>query len=612
MKITGRYPFLIHLALLYFALISRQILAEFQLHTGVLLNFINLHPAETVYPIKFDIELPEFQKIPTYHIANGSESDREDIFQLASAINTSDMALQDLVEFYWETENSQFSMRIPRGLDIIGNFMSWCCNLATHQEIFPYGTTARDTFKGLNSQVSAAFQKVANNNIKIGNYSTAVRQFLVKMTDSISTIIDAVNTGHDRLVLENLLALYKKDLAIEYSLINVINAQKFHEIISDCAENRLSPLAITPKKLKSALQVLQQQLRGQNFALAIPFSQITEYYANPLAKCSRSDIILDVHLKIPLVSTKITWQFIQFKSLAFAHNSQTCRISVMEEVAVGSTRDKAAAHLFKFERRVTDTIALISDSPLQTKSAACVRALISPRITLEALKYACPFHCVPTQDLVIQKIEDRTFVLTNPLALSVNCNGNVSTLPHANAAKGAIQVTIPCNCSLHSPSETLIRTVFPCFSSHTEARLINMIPNQWTRLPDSIYVAQISSFPNLSAILHENWADELPPVLQLDSPNITSFDWDFSVKTFTATSSIIHWLILILLAVYILGQQRQAHQSQTPPKIETHINITSEPQAKPVDEGKSDLVELGELQDTEEIYTKVPFFHSPQ
>jgi hypothetical protein len=110
--------------------------------------------------------------------------------------------------------------------------------------------------------------------------------------------------------------------------------------------------------------VRQHQMNGNNFALAISFSQISAYYSNPLAKCAHSDKILDVHLKIQLVSKDIRWQF---KPLAFAHNGQTCRISVVEDVAVESTQKKPAALPFTFERRVTDIIALVSDSPLQKK-----------------------------------------------------------------------------------------------------------------------------------------------------------------------------------------------------------------------------------------------------
>jgi hypothetical protein len=76
--------------------------------------------------------------------------------------------------------NNQFFLRIPRGLELVGQMFSWCCELATYQEMFPYGTTARDTFQDLNAQVSSALQNVMENNLKIGNYSASVRLFLEK------------------------------------------------------------------------------------------------------------------------------------------------------------------------------------------------------------------------------------------------------------------------------------------------------------------------------------------------------------------------------------------------------------------------------------------------
>jgi hypothetical protein len=152
-----------------------------------------LYAAETVYPVEIPIELPTFLKIPKYHLERSSTSEMDDIFNLTSTITATDTALFQLIQSHWETEDEQLTNRLPRGIEMFGKFFSWCCELATHQEIFPSGVTARDTLRDLNSEVASAFQKIAHNNIEVGNYTQSVRQFLVKMTSAITKIVAAVS-----------------------------------------------------------------------------------------------------------------------------------------------------------------------------------------------------------------------------------------------------------------------------------------------------------------------------------------------------------------------------------------------------------------------------------
>lgn len=106
----------------------------------------------------------------------------------------------------------------------------------------------------------------------------------MRITNSITTIIETISHSLGKLLLDNLLThLYKKHLQVEFNLINILNAKKSHEIFSDCSANRLSPLAMPPNKLKTAIQTLQKELNAQNFSLAIPLTHIFDYYSNPLS-----------------------------------------------------------------------------------------------------------------------------------------------------------------------------------------------------------------------------------------------------------------------------------------------------------------------------------------
>lgn len=553
-------------------LFRRKAHGEFQLHSGVLVKSLALHPVESIYPVHFDFELPTYLPRPEilYNVSEIVEFD--EFLNVTSALTDSENLLETLVKFYWETENSQLSpSRQKRSFEFIGDFFSWCCELTTHSELFPAGNAARLNLKSLNSEITHAFKAVASNNDQLKNYTRSVKSFFLAMSQKVNNIQHALLENHDKFLLNKVITIFRKILSQEYIMINMLNANSAHEIISACNNNKLSPLLIAPADLKKALLDLQITIHKAGFHFAIPLSDIMQYYLNSLTNCNREDEHLSVQLKIPLISNATSWTLFSLKPIAFAHCSQTCKINVIPEVAVGIPSDGSAHLYFSIERRPTDTLAMISDTPLSTATKNCVRALISPRVTLEALKSFCTFECENKNDLVVQRTGNRDFILTYSHNLHIDCNNKTQFL--TNSTKGAVLINVPCNCSLQSNSSVIIRTVYPCLTGHENVTFKHLIPQHWTQLPNSIYISHLGAFPNLSAILDPIWAEDLPE-LNLISPEITEFDWDIFPKIMAYASNI-HYFTLILIG-YILFRNPQL---LTGPKNDRPVQFVRMPPA---------------------------------
>jgi hypothetical protein len=355
---------------------------EFQLHSGVIVKTLALHPTESIYPISFDFELPSYISQPTF-FTQLDELTHDEFSNITIALNETDTVLETLVKFYWDTERAQLSFRPRRGVELIGDFFSWCCELSTHKELFPAGNAARLNLKRLNTEISNAFKSVAFNNEQLKNYTVSVKSVLLSLTQRVNNIAHALTDSHDKFLLQKMITIFKKSLSQEYTMINILNANTAHEIVTACQNGKLSPLLVSPENLKKALIELRNKIFTAGFRLAIPIDETTHYYSNSLVQCIRQNKLLSVQVKIPkipLISRAATWSLFTLNSIAFAHRDQTCKIQILKEVAVGIPPDGSAHLFFNLERRPIDTLAVISDTPLNAAQANCVRALISPRV----------------------------------------------------------------------------------------------------------------------------------------------------------------------------------------------------------------------------------------
>jgi hypothetical protein len=525
---------------------------EFQLHSGVIVKALALHPTESIYPISFDFELPSYISQPRFFTELDETAHLDEFSNITLAISETDTVLETLVKFYWDTERAQMSFRTKRGLEFIGDFFSWCCELSTHRELFPAGNAARLNLKKLNIEISNAFRSVAFNNEQLQNYTVSVKSVLLSLTQRVNNIAHALTDSHDKFLLQKMITLFKRTLSQEYKMINILNANTAHEIVTACRNDKLSPLLVSPENLKKALIELRNNIYIKGFNLAIPINETTHYYSNSLVQCIRQNELLTVQVKIPLISRAVTWSLFTLNPIAFAHQDQTCNINILAEVAVGIPADGSPHLFFNLERRPTDTLAMISDTPLSTAQANCVRALISPRVTLENLKSFCTFQCTQKNDLAVQRTGHRDFILTFPKNLNLHCDNKTHFV--TNATKGAVLINVPCSCSLRSNTETIIRTVYPCLNENQNTTVKHLIPQQWSKLPNSIYISQLASFPNLTAILDPVWADGIPNVT-LISPEITEQDWDIFPRIL-AYSSIIHYITLGVVGFIIIRNPR--------------------------------------------------------
>jgi len=125
------------LGILYLPFALSQV-PQFLVHTGIIAKKLRLLPVETIYPLVFDVPIPQFTNFSLQNTHN-------DIDQLISTdayrnitelLTFNQENLQNSDKFEWHTTTDKLN-RLPRGLEFLGSIFSWCCDLTTHAELSP-------------------------------------------------------------------------------------------------------------------------------------------------------------------------------------------------------------------------------------------------------------------------------------------------------------------------------------------------------------------------------------------------------------------------------------------------------------------------------------------
>ncbi|XP_059479073.1 uncharacterized protein LOC132198836 [Neocloeon triangulifer] len=253
-------------------------------------------------------------------------------------------------------------------------------------------------------------------------------------------------------------------------------------------------------------------------------------------------------LRIPLLTTTQKYSLYSLQAVPFSSDGKICKIEVPSHVAISSqTSAHSAIRTFQPKK----SLGLLNDINLPTTEQRCIAALLSPTATLNDLRNYCPFQCFSTNQISILHIDERNFIITNAANLTAHCGTARHSLATQATTVGALQVHLPCNCSLYANTDKIIETKFPCLRPDTKPASIRFVPHAWTHLPSTIYISQISKIPNLTAILSEDWNKFLPNEPHLQNATVTVFDWSF-VQIVSNYIGLFHWVTFALLAWIIV------------------------------------------------------------
>ncbi|KAF5299111.1 hypothetical protein FQR65_LT09469 [Abscondita terminalis] len=192
--------------------------------------------------------------------------------------------------------------------------------------------------------------------------------------------------------------------------------------------------------------------------------------------------------------------------------------------------------------------------------------------TVEELSQHCSFRCHASQSMLISEIDSNTFIITHPKRETyILCENKKLAIEKNNYNQpGALQIKLPCQCSLIVNTKEVISPRFPCSSNGiNDPEFIHVLPATWSKL--KTYVIKSAKheivFNNTSECIDNNWTTTVPH-LNLSTTSIIgqlkeSLEFAIantpnSLYSFQSDTTFYVWnVILSLLCIYLFSKVNQ-------------------------------------------------------
>lgn len=250
--------------------------------------------------------------------------------------------------------------------------------------------------------------------------------------------------------------------------------------------------------------------------LSIPRSELAQYYKLPIVDCGISKIV--IHVKVPVTQANREWKLVELLTTPFGWENDTCMIMhdiLYLAVSQKSMRPISGAGLHQcrpYHDRMCFLPRFSSDAVYGPQCAF----KMYEGATVEEITKHCSFRCYRSTQTIISEVKPDTYVLTHPKpGTRVRCPGVEHPVDKLHIGQpGALQVQLPCTCSLYENNTKLIPARVPCGEDSRHLQVIHVLPATWSTLrsfrinpllPDAHPV-----YNNLSECLNTNWTKRVP------------------------------------------------------------------------------------------------------
>lgn len=459
-----------------------------------------------------------------------------------------------------EHQQGEGGHRKKREIEMIGDFLHWCCSTATDAELHVLTSNEETVNKHLNNL--QLIEKLDHDDLVQSSHK------LQDFTRNISTILTSVHSTLDTFRhsllsdSSNQEAVYNNLLSIFIRLYAILNRHtylsKLSEVSSYCRQNLLPPSIIPPSTLTPDLLNLNTKIIPMHHTLAIPLSDIHTYYSIPIVNCISSPTKTIFNVRVPIKQTNTSWSLYKFLPTPLAWKNQTCHL--LDEKIILAKSGNLFRTLSGSQLDSCDPKGLCY-LPRQLGASSLTQTcaeLLFRVARLDTLMSHCDFTCFPKPSrTIVTTINPTSFVLTHPTKfLSLSClNTTESTLPKIPSdVLGALQLTLPCSCQLSENSTILISRSFPC-TSQSLPNIYHIIPSTWSNL-HSLHMSPTTAdhldFYGLNTILNPNWTLNTPSFQIQTHIAPESFDPVSLPVSWSDVTSRSHILLLLILFIWNL------------------------------------------------------------
>jgi hypothetical protein len=410
-----------------------------------------------------------------------------------------------------KNEFSDFHSRHKRGLLIFQDLLEFCCNSANTGQIIDL----QNSDSRLSKQFNVLREAVADNHKNLLSFDRQIRSVASLMEHNIKNIARISFASGEQIALKTTIAYYIQLLMLH-----------FRQITQFCHQNLIPPNVISSKTLADDLLKLKSELSSHDQVLAIPISDIAEYYKVKIARCRISDNEIEISVKIPIVSSENSFSIFEVIPIPFAYQNQICEIKIEKSLVIFEQNSRKLYVLSGAQLQacnIAEKLCTLKSNILD-RNAMCISNLFFEK-SRNSINAACMFECrtdhsSPNNKLpLINNIGYLEYVLTNPNPNNViefqNNTRYLISLPTNSI--GAYHITLPCGSSLiqinQNSESTLISPVIPCFEIHPNPSITRIVPGAWTNLPQGTLESSLLSkniFDYEFEILNHDWKSSVP------------------------------------------------------------------------------------------------------
>ena len=301
---------------------------------------------EASVPLTYTAPWTDLEVSRTYNEHKcGSEYDGVNSFckvvtQIDAVSNTIDNEFATTFR-HWDThifKNIAFNdtlFRDKRGIDFIGDFASFCCNIATQRKfdsLVMQEESVKKQMLRINSGLEASLKAIAENSEHFAELNEQNAKTFADTENKLKEMQRVVNKLQNNTVrnqneMWNLIwILLDFQTADNLKFVQLVRQFKKRDIINACNHNLIPVAVIEPTVLYNDLLTLKKQLIARGQDLAIPAKDLSRLYQIPICDCTLSHSNILIHIKIPVIQHSKQWTLFELKTTPFKWDQETCII----------------------------------------------------------------------------------------------------------------------------------------------------------------------------------------------------------------------------------------------------------------------------------------------
>ena len=321
----------------------------------------------------------------------------ENILRLVQNLESLNKAI--VADFMRQSKDSDLeSFRKKRGIQFLGDWYKFCCNLITAREgkiLTGNQISLKKGYELLKESVMEHHASLINITSEVTKFSSETYGTLRNLVDRLDNLKKWDNTiSHSLILDEQIIAAYSAVWEYYNALVQVNN--KISYTLTSCKNRFIPSLVISKDQLRKDLINLSNNAKRLGLTLAIPYDKISKYFHLAIVSCNVYNDTLEIDVKIPLKRTSSVYEVYNFVPITFkSHDDMLCKWEQEKAILiVDSTNDEIKTLSESDFENCNEKLSLcyLPHTRGASNTPQCARSLFKED-PYERIIHSCAFKC---------------------------------------------------------------------------------------------------------------------------------------------------------------------------------------------------------------------------